>query len=148
LLAVWTIAVAIVLVLGLLVILLLRKPKELDQPLLLEAPSAGRPSAGAPLQLNPELPATAAVAPPTKVTPQAAITPAPVVAPPQVVLPSLPQVVTRPAAPSAPATANAARAARCYADPFTGQLRVAGAGHTSDSFACRQNPFTGAYQRQ
>jgi len=37
---------------------------------------------------------------------------------------------------------------RCYADPFTGQIRLAGAGHAADSFACRQNAFTGAYQRQ
>jgi len=51
-----------------------------------------------------------------------------------------------------PSSANAGAAQskteRCYADPFTGQIRVAGAGHTADSFACRQNAFTGAYQRQ
>ena len=41
-----------------------------------------------------------------------------------------------------------ARLERCYADPFTGQLRAAGASHAADSFACRQNAFTGVYQRQ
>jgi serine/threonine-protein kinase len=51
--------------------------------------------------------------------------------------------------PSAPANAHpaATKTERCYADPFTGQIRVAGAGHMDANFACKQNPFTGAYQR-
>jgi len=47
-----------------------------------------------------------------------------------------------------PQPAGEQRSARCYSDPFTGQTRIATAKHLSDSFACRQNPFTGAYQRQ
>jgi serine/threonine protein kinase len=55
----------------------------------------------------------------------------------------------RPPPPATPALpTNGARSMRCYSDPFTGQIRVAGAGHTNDSFACQQNPFTGAYQRK
>jgi hypothetical protein len=49
---------------------------------------------------------------------------------------------------AAPSTRPAGRLERCYADPFTGQIRVAGASHSEASFACRQNAFTGAYQRQ
>jgi serine/threonine-protein kinase len=60
-------------------------------------------------------------------------------------LPALPALP----APARPAPASAAaRVARCYSDPFTGQLRIADAGHSGGSVPCRQNPFTGAYQRQ
>jgi eukaryotic-like serine/threonine-protein kinase len=59
--------------------------------------------------------------------------------------------ITLQAAPAPAATAAprpAAKLERCYADPFTGQIRAAGATHSAGSFACRQNAFTGAYQRQ
>jgi len=147
---------AIVLALGLLALLLRSKP-EASGPEQLPPPDpssrASTPSvAPAPLILNPDLPAgPAAAAPAQKSAPPPADkrAQATAVAP---VLPTPPAIVNptpavRPVPAAAPA-ANAPRAARCYSDPFTGQIRVAGAGHANDSFACQQNPFTGAYQRK
>ena len=143
------IGVAIILALLLLVVLLLRKSPDAEHPPLAETRSTPGPSA-APLQLNPELPDTAAAAAPVKVAPHAASGgKAPPQTPALPTLPALPGLVAAP--PVRPATAtppSAAKTARCYSDPFTGQLRIADAAHASSSFACRQNPFTGAYQKQ
>jgi hypothetical protein len=54
---------------------------------------------------------------------------------------------TPPSPTPTPAAHPAARVEHCYADPFTGQIRVADAAHAAGSFACHQNAFTGAYQR-
>jgi len=111
-------------------VLLLRKKSSADA---VPTPNHGavvpQPSATiVPLVLNPDLrEGPPSAAPITAAAPRAADKPPPAAA--------------------APAT-NRPRAARCYSDPFTGQIRVAGAAHTRDSFACQQNPFTGAYQRK
>jgi eukaryotic-like serine/threonine-protein kinase len=62
-----------------------------------------------------------------------------------------------PAAPATPATTAAAAPAHkpagsivtCYSDPFSGQVRPTTAAHpaNSASFACKQDPFTGAYKK-
>ena len=148
--------VALALAAAVLVLVLRRNsgPSGPDQP-----PTADRnaatttPSAApTPLILDPDLPVTASSgAPIQKPTVRPSDKPALANPVPTLALPSLPPIVNptpvavRPA--PAPAT-NAARSTRCYSDPFTGQIRVAGAGHANDSFACQQNPFTGAYQRK
>ncbi|HET7545199.1 MAG TPA: serine/threonine-protein kinase [Polyangiaceae bacterium] len=121
-----------------------------------EHPTAAIPSAAPPpLVLKPDLsqpggPGTAEAKPAL----QGALKPAPANAPPSPPAVFDPTTAVHPppavgAAPSAPTPApNAARSARCYSDPFTGQIRVANAAHVNDSFACQQNPFTGAYQRK
>jgi serine/threonine-protein kinase len=42
--------------------------------------------------------------------------------------------------------ATATKGLRCFSDPFSGQLRPAPASR-ADSFACRQDPFTGKYKK-
>jgi len=147
------VGVAVLLALGLLVLLLLRNRDSVDRAraLALDAGVAVTPSAApGPLVLSPELPNTggptaAGSAPHVSLDGKPPGPSAGTVAPAQ--SPPSPAVAVR--APSVQAPASpAARGARCYSDPFTGQLRVAGAGHGQDSFPCRQNPFTGAYQRQ
>ncbi|MET0795681.1 MAG: protein kinase [Polyangiaceae bacterium] len=150
------VGVAVLLALGLLVVLLLRNRDSRDTAQVL-APDAGiaiaASAAPGPLLLSPELPgpgnvpvAAASGAPHVAVGSQLP-GPSTGTAPANPANLPTPGVALRP--PSAqPATPPAAKSARCYSDPFTGQLRAAGAGHASDSFPCRQNPFTGAYQRQ
>ena len=146
------IGVAVLFALGVLVVLLARHREASDANRVLDAGALASSSANGPLLLSPELPTSKAPAPPDapRVTvddkplnPSAAGAPSVNTAAHPPALPALPTLPALPA-PAAPA----ARSVRCYSDPFTGQLRVAGAGHTSDSFPCRQNPFTGAYQRQ
>ena len=98
----------------------------------------------APLELTPVTPAsvTTSVAPPLKPTPAAALEPKP--AAPNVTPPALPVIQMPPPSPAAP---RAPAGQRCFADPFTGQVRAANAAHAADSFPCKQNPFTGAFQR-
>jgi len=145
---------AIVLALGLLAVLLLRQrdAKRTGAPepdTLAVTPSA----APGPVQLSPDVSSapTATLSPRTPTAAAATSTPHPV-------LPNQPAPNETHAAPGpVPATPmpsttrlppSAERTARCYSDPFTGQIRLANAKHTSDSFECRQNPFTGAYQRK
>ncbi len=147
------VALAVVLALGLLVLVLLRNrdASEAAHALTLDAGVATTPSAATgPLVLSPELPSTGTRPSTGSSAPHVSVDgkpPAPSTGaanPPSIQLPVL---ASRPAGVPA-AAAPAARNVRCYSDPFTGQLRVAGAGHAQDSFPCRQNPFTGAYQRQ
>jgi serine/threonine-protein kinase len=136
----------------------------------LPAASAASQPASGPLELtpatqetqanHPTATATPKVAPAAPGTPPVAAEPRP--APPAALpaLPALPAVPAVPAVPAGnparpaplalptpPAPSHSAAQARCFADPFTGQVRVADAAHTSQSFACKQNPFTGAFQR-
>jgi serine/threonine protein kinase len=147
------VAVAVLVALGLLVVLLVRNRDASDaaRALPLDAGVAVTPSASpGPLVLSPELPNTgggataAGSAPHVSVAGKPASPSAGVAAldAPSPVLAARSPNVQVPAAPL-----PAARSARCYSDPFTGQLRVAGASHAQDSFPCKQNPFTGAYQR-
>ncbi|HKY35103.1 MAG TPA: serine/threonine-protein kinase [Polyangiaceae bacterium] len=55
---------------------------------------------------------------------------------------------TGPAAP-APAATPAGKTARCFNDPFSGQVRLAGSGPAPDAptFACKQDPFTGKWKK-
>ena len=113
-------------------------------------PIASASPNGAPLELTPALPVIPSAAPPSNV----ATNPKPALPAAQDARPA-PPTITPPPLPPLPAlqaptqaTARPASGARCFADPFTGQVRVANAAHTSDSFPCKQNPFTGAYQRQ
>jgi hypothetical protein len=122
---------------------------EADRPLAANsaAPSA-LPSAPPVTVLGPALTDTSAADTTAKPgsKPAAHAAPADKVAPEPVEPKPLPAITLPNATP--PATAHPApRVERCFADPFTGQVRVAGAGR-ADSFACHQNPFTGAYQRQ
>ena len=156
------VGVAVLLALSLLVLLLLRN-REASERAHDTALDAGVASAApGPLVLSPEVPNPANALPTASNAPHVTVESKPVgpstgaaappEAPPIPALPSLPTLGTvaprGPSAPPIPAPAPAARSARCYSDPFTGQLRAANAAHTSDSFPCRQNPFTGAYQRQ
>ncbi len=100
----------------------------------------------------PDTPASSNAKPDTTPQPRAVATDkaAPLSAEPKAAPTALPAgaPVTLPEkAPPSPAPRPAARAERCYADPFTGQVRVADAAHSAGSFACHQNAFTGAYQR-
>jgi eukaryotic-like serine/threonine-protein kinase len=150
------VAVAVLLALGLLVVLLLRNRDASDaaRALTLDAGVAVTQSSGSgPLLLSPELPKTGNDPSAASSAPHVSVAgnPGPstgAVNPPS---PPSPVLAARPPnvqAPAAAVPAPAARNVRCYSDPFTGQLRVAGAGHAQDSFPCKQNPFTGAYQRQ
>jgi hypothetical protein len=145
------VALAVVLALGLLVALLMRSRNASEAARALDAGIAVAPSAAPiPLLLSAEVPsaptgagATPRVSPgpPSSVLSTGAAARASASPPP----PSL--AARPPSLQTAPAVAPQARGVRCYTDPFTGQLRAAGAGHAQDSFPCRQNPFTGAYQR-
>jgi len=147
------IGLGVAIALGLIVLVLLVRSKASSSPAPIpEQPTAvALPSAApAPLILNPDLPAgpadgtsdaRAATHPIDKRVPPSPASPTPS---PNLAAPS---PVVRPPPPAGP-QASGGRVARCYSDPFTGQIRLAGAGHASDSFACQQNPFTGAYQRK
>jgi hypothetical protein len=152
--------IGLALLLGIVLIIALGKRGSADNPApLSSAPSstAAAPVANAPLELSPATqeteaarpsnPATPQVAPAAPGTPPAAVELKPAAAP-ALALPTLPALpALNPARPAAPATTHAAPSARCFADPFTGQVRVADAAHAAQSFACKQNPFTGAFQR-
>jgi len=62
-----------------------------------------------------------------------------------------PPVAARPAAAAAPAAApaSASKTARCFSDPFSGQVRLVGSGKAPDAptFACKQDPFTGKWKK-
>ena len=105
-------------------------------PLVLEPLNTASPN-------NPAQPAAKAVAHVAPAEP-------PQVAVPEIALPkTLPPLAPATPAPAAPPAARpTARLERCFADPFTGQIRVAPASYSGASFGCRQNAFTGAYQRQ
>lgn len=48
------------------------------------------------------------------------------------------------------AVPSAGKSLRCYTDPFTGMVRLDGSGARPaqiQTFACKQNPFTGQYQK-
>jgi serine/threonine-protein kinase len=149
------VAVAVVLALGLLVTLLVRNRAARDAVTALDAGLAVAPSAApAPLILSAELPDSRGGPSATSSAPQVSIGGKP--SEPRTGDPANtslnaapPSLATHPPSVQSPAAAApVARAIRCYSDPFTGQLRVAGPGRAQDSFPCRQNPFTGAYQRQ
>jgi serine/threonine-protein kinase len=88
------------------------------------SPEPAKPSAAKPLAAKPQAPATPA-APPSPATP------------------------IKPPVAAAPAVTPAAKTSRCFADPFSGQVRLdSGARPASAStFACKQDPFTGKYKR-
>jgi hypothetical protein len=111
-------------------------------PALTIAPEVADTSAGD-STTRPAVKVTAHAAAADKVTPDNAAPPAP----PAIVLPAMVPAAAPAAVPPA-AARPAAKLERCYADPFTGQVRVADAAHSTGSFTCRQNAFTGAYQRQ
>jgi len=144
--------VAITLALGLLALRLRSKPNTASSDPLFTADhgSASTPTTAAPLILNPDLPpATANGAAPAKPSPRRSEEPALARSTASPSPPGSPVInpipgVQHPTPPPGPTVSGA----RCYSDPFTGQIRVAGAGHANDSFACQQNPFTGAYQRK
>ncbi len=47
------------------------------------------------------------------------------------------------------APAAGAKTARCFSDPFSGQVRLVGTGRAPEAptFACKQDPFTGKYKK-
>jgi len=151
--------VAIVLGLGVLVLLLRSKAGSSSAPLPIpEQPTtvALPSSASAPLVLSPDLPAgsssgssdaRAATRSSDKASPPSPAAPASLANPAVPALVDPPSQVLR-APPTAAPQVGGGRLARCYSDPFTGQIRLAAAGRTGDSFPCQQNPFTGAYQRK
>jgi len=151
---------AIALALGVLVLLLRNKADSSNSAQLPAAESrttvALPPPAPSPVLLNPDVPPSATNGTSSErlaANPNAK--PAPPSAPNAVLSPPAPSIVgatppsiRTPTGAPPPPQANAGRLARCYSDPFTGQIRLAGAGRTGDSFPCQQNPFTGAYQRK
>jgi serine/threonine-protein kinase len=94
---------------------------------------------------QPAATATAAAQPtlvkPARETPPAAATPT--TATPPAATPA----GTAPAATATPAPAN--KATRCFSDPFSGQIRVAGVSRPANTstFACVMDPFTGKYKK-
>jgi serine/threonine-protein kinase len=110
------------------------------------------------------VPATPPAATPPTATPPAEIKASPATSPPAAALPAnapespSPALPTaqKPAAlpqiplplPPAPAAA-AAKTARCFTDPFSGQIRVSGSGRGPEgaTFPCKQDPFTGKYKK-
>ncbi len=139
------IGVAVLLALGLLIVLVLRAHPN-GEPALAAVAAGGASAAPGPLLLAPEVMDTSA-APSAKPAPHVAIDKPASSAPPPPVAPGT-LAARPPSVQQAGSPQPAARSIRCFSDPFTGQLRVAGAGHANDSFPCRQNAFTGAYQRQ
>ncbi|HYQ27345.1 MAG TPA: serine/threonine-protein kinase [Polyangiaceae bacterium] len=145
------IGVAIALALGLLVLLLRARsdPSGADQ-----LASSDRSPTRATASVTPALPSPDGEQAPPAAAPSAANAPAVVDSTPLAARPAPTPPLPAPAlhaptpTPTPTPSATAARSMRCYNDPFTGQVRVANAGHSSDSFACAQNPFTGAYQRK
>ncbi len=111
-------------------------------------PASARAASSAPLELTPVMPATATapatVAPAPKSAAAPATEPRPATPPVLPALPALPAIQMPPPNPTPP---RAPAGQRCFADPFTGQVRAANAAHAADSFPCKQNPFTGAFQR-
>ncbi|HEY1537312.1 MAG TPA: serine/threonine-protein kinase [Polyangiaceae bacterium] len=152
--------IGLLLLLGVVLVIALSKRGSPDTEATLGAglgsASAAVSPAAAPLELSPATQETASARPSGTAAPKvvpdapAAAAPvepktAPVVAMPT--LPTLPALNPVRTAPAAPTATHAATSARCFADPFTGQVRVADAAHAAQSFACKQNPFTGAFQR-
>jgi serine/threonine protein kinase len=90
---------------------------------------------------------TAARAAPPRRTHERANAPS-VLPAPQSTVPSLPPISPPPAQPRSPQPAPG-RTLHCYLDAFTGRIRVVGSAKIPNTrvFLCRQNPFTGAYQR-
>ena len=83
---------------------------------------------------------------PSPAQPALAAPPASAVAPPAAAPPAVPP----PATPSPASTPQAAsKASRCFSDPFSGQVRQAGASRPANvaTFACVMDPFTGKYKR-
>ncbi len=152
--------IGLLLLLGVILVIALSKHASPDSQALgtgLASASAAVSPGAAPLELSPATQETAGLRPSTTAAPKVvpaspaalAAAPAEPKTAPAVTLPTLPALPTlnpvRTAAPPAPT--HAATVARCFADPFTGQLRAADAAHAAQSFACKQNPFTGAFQR-
>ncbi len=139
-------AVAIVLGLGLVALLLRGKPG-VASPEPLPAPDGG--SAPKALVLDPDpLVGTAGGAQDVKPKPPPTDKPPPPPPPPPTIRTVVIPTIVPPTPPPPTPTGNGVRVVRCYSDPFTGKIYVAGAAHLSDSFACQQDPFTGAYRRK
>jgi eukaryotic-like serine/threonine-protein kinase len=120
------------------------------------------PAAAPPKELVPATTPTLAAAP--AATAAIDIRPAPANTPPAAPLPTAaapdtpkpqpdaqkPASPARPPLPTpiAPPTA-AAKTARCFADPFSGQIRLSGSGRGQEgpTFPCKQDPFTGKYKK-
>ncbi|MEO7032574.1 MAG: serine/threonine-protein kinase, partial [Polyangiaceae bacterium] len=119
-----------------------------SQPEVLALPSA-KAASSALLELTPSMAVSAAPSPtPTPKSAPAAAAAEAKPATPSITLPAVPALPVIQTPPPSPAPPRAPAGQRCFADPFTGQVRVANAAHTADSFPCKQNPFTGAFQRQ
>ncbi|HEY3497234.1 MAG TPA: hypothetical protein VGK73_21200, partial [Polyangiaceae bacterium] len=134
--------------------------------LLLRSKSSDAAASAAPVEtITPSLP-SAAVSVPANTAPSIAPPPSgPIEAKAPVVVqrtspPPEPHVAEKPKAaparppapPPAPATPSAngaAKSARCFSDPFSGQIRPAGSGRAPDAqtFPCKQDPFTGKFKR-
>jgi serine/threonine-protein kinase len=153
--------IGLLLLLGVILVIALSKRGASDGEATLGAgpgsASAALSPGAAPLELTPATQETASARPNVTGTPKvvpdspvAAAAPAGPKSAPAVTLPTLPALPTlnpiRTATPT-PTASHAATSARCFADPFTGQVRAADAAHSAQSFACKQNPFTGAFQR-
>jgi serine/threonine-protein kinase len=68
---------------------------------------------------------------------------------PEPAAPTPPAAAAAPAAPPAAAAPTpASKTSRCFSDPFSGQVRLAG-GRAADAptFACKQDPFTGQWKK-
>jgi eukaryotic-like serine/threonine-protein kinase len=154
----WILLVAVLLVSAIGATVLLLRPKSSDagaEGLASAAPSAA-PAATREVALAPAPEASIAVGTSQKAQPgrKAGATVAPEAhkehgeaSPP----PAEPQAApaTTPAPAAATAAAAAGKSARCFSDPFSGQIRPVGGGKAPDgaTFACRQDPFTGAYKK-
>jgi len=120
------------------------------------SPSANAPVTAAPApdvtlalppDSTPQAATSAAPKPSTQRKPESAIAAA-------AALPSAPPAAAAPlpaAAAATPAPAvTPAKISRCFSDPFSGQVRLAGSGKPGEgpTFACKQDPFTGKWKKQ
>jgi eukaryotic-like serine/threonine-protein kinase len=144
-------------------VLLLRSPSH-------NAAAEGAPSAStttapsATVATEPTAPATSAAAQPSPAHDSKPLANNPAASPPApqrvepatgapvATLPRNPPATSTPATATATATAKPATASKtvqCFSDPFSGQIRPAGAARPASAavFSCQMDPFTGKYKR-
>lgn len=154
----WILLVAVLLVGAVATTVLLMRPKATDA----SAEAAASAAAAAPAAAAPSHDVVLAPAPEASTAPSSSSPPSDGKHParaatPAAAAPTPAAAAATPAAPAAatpspaapPKAAAASGNASCFADPFSGQIRPAGANRPANAptFACKQDPFTGKYKR-
>ncbi|HEX2872545.1 MAG TPA: serine/threonine-protein kinase [Polyangiaceae bacterium] len=152
----WILLVAVLLVGAVAITVLLMRPKVTDA----SAEAAGSAASATAAAAAPSHDVALAPAPEASATPESSNKRAvsqPAAAPaakPAASAPATPTPAPAPAAAAAPLAATpkpspANAGTTCFVDPFSGQIRPAGANRPANTstFACKQDPFTGKYKR-